>query len=49
MAVKTPESMNLLMEKIKTVQIHSQTLNVHYCNRQNLLMLDAASGGNRAG
>ena len=37
------------MEKIKTVQIHNQTLNVHYCNRSNLLMLDAATGGNRAG
>ena len=41
--------MSKLMEKIKTVQIHNQTLNVHYCNRSNLLMLDAATGGNRAG
>lgn len=37
------------MEKVKSVQIHSQTPNVHYCNRQNLLMLDAATGGNRYG
>jgi len=47
-AVASQESMSKLMEKIKTVQIHNQTLNVHYCNRSNLLMLDAATGGNRA-
>lgn len=47
--VSTQESMQKMLDKIKTVQIHSQTLDVHHCNRSNLMMLDAASGGNRAG